>query len=66
MKLTRRETDILRLLIQGHCLSSAAATLGIEYQVVKNHLRDARARNGTNTHELIAKLAVSEATGRAK
>lgn len=58
--LTKRERLIIRMLADGHCAESAAATLGIGYQVVKNHLGRARMKTSMTTYQLIAKVAVED------
>lgn len=50
-KLTNRETDVLRLIAQGHCNKSIARDLGIELGTVKFHVRS-----------LMGKLRVSART----
>lgn len=56
--LTKRQRQIVTLLVEGHSIVSAAASLGITEQVAKNHLRFARLRLGTNTYGLVGKVAV--------
>ncbi|MGH9001175.1 MAG: LuxR C-terminal-related transcriptional regulator [Acidimicrobiia bacterium] len=49
--LTRRERDIVQLIVDGHSNKALAAALGIAHQTAKNHLR-----------HVMAKVAVSSRT----
>lgn len=62
-KLRPCELRVVRLLVEGHSVTSAAAVLGIRYQVAKQHLNRAHDRTAMNTYELVSRVAVADFAG---
>lgn len=57
MNLTKRQCDLLRELLAGCCLESAAARLGIAVATAKFHRTRLYERIGVNSHaQLMARL----------
>ena len=54
--LTRREAEILRLLLNGHEAKSAANELGISVHTINDHLRSARQKLGVSSSREAARL----------
>jgi len=55
-KLTPRQKEILRLLLNGHDTKSAARELGISVHTVTEHLRDARRQLGVSSSREAARI----------
>lgn len=57
MNLTRRQRDVLRELLAGCCIESAAARIGISVGTAKFHRTRLYERVGVNSHaQLMARL----------
>jgi len=54
--LSRRETEVLRLLLAGHDAKSAATSLGLSVHTVNERLRDARRKLGVSSSREAARL----------
>jgi DNA-binding NarL/FixJ family response regulator len=48
-KLSRRQAQILTLLVRGQSQKNAARQLGISYSTVRSHLRAARSKTSTQS-----------------
>lgn len=63
--LTARETDIVRLLVQGKTLDQVAESLGISSKTVSNNLSQIRQKLGLNTDFELAAWAWSQGLAEA-
>ena len=58
------ELRLIRLLVNGHSLKTAAANADISYQVAKTEMSEAYARTRMNIYELVARVAVADYINR--
>jgi PAS domain S-box-containing protein len=60
VSLSAREQDVLGLLVQGQAAREIAATLGISYVTVRNHLQALLRKLGVHTQRQVIKLALEQ------
>lgn len=64
LKLTAREAQVLRLVVEGHLYKTAANVLGVSHRTVEALSRAAQARNDCKTlPQIAARFAVASLTG---
>jgi two-component system nitrate/nitrite response regulator NarL len=56
--LTRRERDIVQLIVDGHSNKAVAASLGIAHQTAKNHVRHVMAKLAVNSRVQLVNWAL--------
>jgi len=59
-KLTRRETEVLRLMARGHKNTQIAKTLNVTEQTVKNHVRNIFSKLGVETRVAAVLYAINQ------
>ncbi|MGH3715410.1 MAG: LuxR C-terminal-related transcriptional regulator [Micromonosporaceae bacterium] len=58
VNLTRREVEIVQLVVDGHSNKRVAMTLGIAHQTTKNHLHNVMAKVGVSTRAELREWAI--------
>jgi len=59
-KLSKRQAEIVTMLVQGKSQKAAARQLGVSYSTVRNHLRAARERTDSQSTLQLAMRAAGE------
>jgi DNA-binding CsgD family transcriptional regulator len=62
-RLSEREREVLRLLVQGHELKSIATSLGLSIHTINDRLREARGKLGVSSSRAAARLLAAEEGG---
>jgi DNA-binding CsgD family transcriptional regulator len=62
-RLSEREREVLRLLVQGHELKSIAAGLGLSIHTINDRLREARGKLGVSSSRAAARLLAAAEQG---
>jgi DNA-binding CsgD family transcriptional regulator len=62
-RLSEREREVLRLLVEGHELKSIAASLGLSIHTINDRLREARGKLGVSSSRAAARLLAAQEGG---